>query len=233
MPPGSLILYKEPTLWERGRKYFLVGIGVIAIQALLLVGLLWQRARTRKAHVTLRESENRFWVMADTTPSLVWMCDEKGKVTYQNEQRRSFTGYAGATNSDSWAACVHPNEVPDVLETRSKALKDQEPFSKEYRLRRQDGKYRWVFDVAAPRVDGDGSFSGFIGSAVNVTDHRLAREALEKISGQLIDAQEKERTRLARELHDDVCQRLAMLSLKIERLTNRWGRAKAEYAKLQ
>lgn len=223
LPPGSVILYKEPTLWERGKKYFLIGIGVIAIQALWLIGLLWQRARTRKAQAILRESENRFRVMADTTPSLIWMCDEKGKVTYQNEQRRSFTGDAGASKSDAWVACVHPDDLPSVLEALSKALKDQKPFSREYRLRRQDGVYRWVFDVAAPRVDGGGSFSGFIGSAVDVTDQKLAREALEKISGQLIEAQEKERSRLARELHDDICQRLAMLSLKIEKVNKGWG----------
>jgi PAS domain S-box-containing protein len=223
LPPGSLILYKEPTLWEHGKKYFLIGIGVIAIQALWLIGLLWQRARTRKAQAVLRESENRFRVMADTTRSLIWMCDEKGKVTYQNEQRLSFTGYAGVSISDAWVACVHPDDLPDVLETLSKGLKDQNPFSKDYRLRRQDGKYRWVFDVAAPRVNGDGSFAGFIGSAADITDQKMAREALEKVSGQLIAAQERERSHLARELHDDICQRLAMLSLRIEKASKGWG----------
>jgi PAS domain S-box-containing protein len=223
LPPGSLVLYKEPSLWERGRKYFLLGIGVVAIQALLLIGLLWQRARTRKAQATLRESENRFRVMVDTTPSLVWMCDEKGQMTYLNEQLRTFTGLAGSSSSDAWAACIHPNDLAGVRDRLSTALKNKRPFSKEYRLRREDGAYRWVFDVAAPRIDGDGMFAGYIGSAVDVTDQKLAREALEKISGQLIDAQEKERSRLARELHDDICQRLAMLSLKIERVTTGRG----------
>jgi signal transduction histidine kinase len=63
-----------------------------------------------------------------------------------------------------------------------------------------------------------------------VTDQKLAREALEKVSGQLIDAQEKERRRLARELHDDVCQRLAMLSLKIEKVSKGWGRGQLSVA---
>jgi signal transduction histidine kinase len=58
---------------------------------------------------------------------------------------------------------------------------------------------------------------------VDVTDTKVAREALEKVSGQLIEGQEKERRRLARELHDDICQRLAMLSLKIEKVTRCWG----------
>ncbi len=66
-------------------------------------------------------------------------------------------------------------------------------------------------------VNGDGSFGGFIGSAIDTTDQKLAQQALEKISGQLIEAQEKERSRIARDLHDDICQRLALLSLEIER----------------
>lgn len=70
--------------------------------------------------------------------------------------------------------------------------------------------------MASPRVNGDGSFSGFIGSAIDVTDQKLAQEALEKGSGQLIEAQEKERSRIARDLHDDICQRLALLSMELE-----------------
>ncbi len=74
--------------------------------------------------------------------------------------------------------------------------------------------YRWMFDVASPRLNGDGSFAGFIGSAIDVTDQKLAQQAPEKVSGQLIEAQEKERSRIARELHDDICQRLALLSME-------------------
>jgi signal transduction histidine kinase len=73
-----------------------------------------------------------------------------------------------------------------------------------------------MLEVAAPRTDRNGKFSGFIGSAVDVTDKKLAQQALENVSGKLIEAQEAERSRIARELHDDICQRLAMLSLELE-----------------
>src|SRR6202043_2550351 len=67
-----------------------------------------------------------------------------------------------------------------------------------------------------PRINGDGTFAGFIGSGIDGTDQKLAQQALEKVSGQLIEAQEKERSRIARDLHDDICQRLALLSMELD-----------------
>jgi signal transduction histidine kinase len=109
-----------------------------------------------------------------------------------------------------------------VLSTKARALAKRVSFSKEYRLRRYDGVYRWMFDVASPRVNGDGSFAGFIGSAIDITDQKDAQDALENVSGRLIEAQEKERSRIARDLHDDICQRLALLSMELEQ-ANRSG----------
>jgi PAS domain S-box-containing protein len=218
LPPGSLILHREPTLWERDRRYFIPVIALIALQALLIIGLLWQRARKRKAEAGLRESEKRFRVMTDATPALVWMCDVNGKITYLNDRRVAFTGpNAEAGYGDTWITYVHPDDLNGMLETFYRALKKHQPFSKEYRLRRSDGVYRWMFDVVSPRVNGDGTFAGFIGSAIDMTDQKLAQQALEKVSGRLIEAQEKERSRIARELHDDICQRLALLSIELDR----------------
>lgn len=218
LPPGTLILNRELTLWERGRKYFIPAIALIALQAVLIIGLLWQRARKRKAEAVLRESEKRFRVMTDATPALVWMCDPDGKITYLNERRVPFTGPdPKAGHGDTWITYVHPDDLAGMLEALSQALRNHQPFTKEYRLRRSDGVYRWMFDVASPRVNGDGSFAGFIGSAIDMTDQKLAQQALEKVSGRLIEAQEKERSRIARELHDDICQRLALLSIELDR----------------
>jgi PAS domain S-box-containing protein len=218
LPPGSVVLYRPASLWERDRKYILPGIVLIVAQVLWLVGLLLQRARKRKAEAVLRESEERFRVMADTTPSLVWMCDSHGKISYLNERRVAFTSpNPNAGYSDTWSAYIHPDDLEKVMDTVSQSLRTQQAFSTEYRLRRSDGVYRWMFDVASPRVNGDGSFGGFIGSAIDTTDQKLAQQALERVSGQLIEAQEKERSRIARELHDDICQRLALLSMELDR----------------
>ncbi len=218
LPPGTVVEDRQPSFWERDRKYILVAIMVIAAQALLIAGLLLQRKRKRRAEAILRESEERFRVMADSIPSLVWMCDERGRVTYRNDRRLEFTGSTPeAGYGDNWIKFIHPDDLERVLQTLGEALKIKEPFSLEYRLLRSDGVYRWMFDVASPRINGDGSFGGFIGSAIDTTDQKLAQQALAKVSGQLIEAQEKERSRIARDLHDDICQRLALLSMEIGR----------------
>jgi PAS domain S-box-containing protein len=217
LPAGSLVLYREATLWELHKGLVIAAVLGIAIQAVWIIALLWQRKRAKKALATLSESEERFQRMADTAPALIWMSDKGGRVTYLNEKRLDFTGGtpdAGLANA--WTQYVHPDDLQNVHLANARALERGEGFSKEYRLRRRDGVYRWMLDIASPRTSGDGSFAGFIGSAIDVTEQKLACEALEKVGGRLIEAQERERSRIARELHDDICQRLALLSLELE-----------------
>lgn len=216
------VLYSLSNRWQaapRGSyvKYVVAGLVLIVVEALYIIRLLLQRKQHLKSDLRLRESEKRFRLMADSTPSLVWMCDKGGKVTYLNDRRILFTGRdLEAGLGDVWSAVIHPDDLQNVLAANSLALERQTEFSKEYRLRRRDGVYRWMLDIAAPRINGNGAFAGFIGSAVDITDQKLATEALEKIGGQLIEAQEEERSRIARELHDDICQRLALLSMELE-----------------
>jgi PAS domain S-box-containing protein len=217
LPPGSVILYRQPTVWEHYEKYIVAGLVLIVIQVLLITGLLLERARKRKAETVLRESEKRFRLMADSTPSLIWMCDKNAKITYLNERHRAFTGKgSGDGLGDSWKKYVHPDDLQKVEEATARAIETRQAFSKDYRLRRQDGTYRWMLDIASPRFNGDNSFTGFIGSAVDVTDQKLAQESLKRVSGKLIEVQDQERSRIARELHDDICQRLILLSIEIE-----------------
>jgi signal transduction histidine kinase len=88
-------------------------------------------------------------------------------------------------------------------------------FQMEQRLRRHDGEYRWTVSRGVPRYNADGSCVGYIGTAADVTERKLAEEALSSVSQKLIEAHEEERTRIARELHDDVNQRLGFLSVSL------------------
>lgn len=182
-----------------------------------MLGVVVDVTERRQAEQKLRESEKRFLLIAETAPVMIWMCDDEGKITYRNKQRTVFIGAASNGSADAWTACVHPDDLRRVQDALARCVTNRQPFSEEYRLRRYDGVYRWVLDIASPRMNADGAFAGFVGSTVDITDQKLARRALETVNGRLIEAQEKERTRIARELHDDICQRLALLSMEIER----------------
>jgi PAS domain S-box-containing protein len=217
LPSGSVILYRQPSLWEAYRKYILAALAVFLVQAFLIAALLWQRRSKQRAEAILRESEERFRTLAETTPALIWMCGADGKTTYLNSSRLAYTGSdASAGYGDTWMEYVHPDDLPGVKADFTAALNNHAPYSREYRIRRSDGAWRWVFNLASPRFNSDGTFGGFIGSVVDITDQKLAQQALRDLSGRLIEAQEDERRRIARELHDDICQRLAILSVQLD-----------------
>ena len=119
------------------------------------------------------------------------------------------------------AEVLHPDEAERCREIYEKAFEQREPFQMEHRLRRHDGEYRWVLTAGVPRYDVDGSFAGYIGTAVDITERKLAEEALSTVSQKLIEAHEEERARIARELHDDISQQLALVSVRLDYLRQR------------
>jgi PAS domain S-box-containing protein len=172
-----------------------------------------------QAEEAVRESEKRFRLVADTTPALIWMSDTDKLCTYFNKPWLDFTGRPMDSElGNGWAEGVHPEDLRKCLDTYAQAFDRRQKFKMEYRLRRHDGEYRWIFDIGVPRFNQERSFVGYIGSCVDVTDRKLAEEALSGVSRKLIEAQEQERTRIGRELHDDIGQRLAMLAVELQQL---------------
>jgi PAS domain S-box-containing protein len=165
----------------------------------------------------LRESEARFRLVADTAPVLIWMSGPDKLCTYFNKPWLDFTGQTFESQlGNGWADRVHPDDLNHCLATYNHCFDQRETFRMEYRLQRYDGEYRWMLDRGVPRCDLDGSFAGYIGSCIDVTENKLAETSIATVNRKLIEAQEKERTRIARELHDDINQRLALLAVEIE-----------------
>jgi PAS domain S-box-containing protein len=173
----------------------------------------------KRAEEALRESEERFRLVTNTAPVMIWMSGPDKLRNYFNQPWLEFTGrLLEAELGNGWAEGVHPEDFAACLDTYIKAFDRQENFRMEYRLRRNDGEYRWVFDIGVPRFNPDGTFAGYIGSCLDVTERKLAEDALSSVSRKLIEAHEEERTRIARELHDDINQRLALLEIELEEL---------------
>ena len=250
LPPGSTVLNRQPSLWESFGWYVIGGMTLILAETLLISGLLWQRTRRKAAETKLiiankqletdiadrklaeailRESEERFRLVANTAPVMIWMSGQDKLYTYFNQCWLEYTGRSlMAEIGTGWTEGVHPEDLEMCWRTYTTSFGRRESFQMQYRLRRHDSEFRWIFDQGVPRFNADDSFAGYIGSCVDVTEHRLAEEALSTLSQRLIEAQEEERTRIARELHDDINQRLAILAIKLEGLQHNLPSSKAE-----
>jgi PAS domain S-box-containing protein len=212
LPPGSIVINRQPTIWDSYKWYIIGGAVLMLAEALLIFGLVWLRARAKRAETQLRESEERFRLVANTAPVMIWTAGIDGKCNYFNKTWLDFTGRPlEAELGDGWAEGVYPNDSNRCLETYTEAFKRRESFEMEYRLRRKDGEYRWVLDHGVPRFNPDVTFAGYVGSCKDITDRKLAAESLATIGRRLIEAQEAERTWIGRELHDDINQRLALV----------------------
>jgi PAS domain S-box-containing protein len=185
-------------------------------QLQILGDIFYQAALRQRAEEAARESERRFVLVADSAPMLVWMAGTDKRCTYFNKGWLDFTGRPLEQElGDGWTTGVHPEDLARCMNMYSQAFDDRKDFKLEYRLRRHDGEYRWIMDCGAVRYTPDGSFCGYIGSCIDITDLKRSQQELEELSGRLIHAQEEERKRVARELHDNFGQRLTVLSMEL------------------
>jgi len=121
----------------------------------------------------LRESEERFRTMADSAPVLLWMSDIHEQCTFFNQSWLDFTGKTLEQElGDGWIAGIHPEDLQFAQDSYSNVRESRQDFQREYRLRRADGEYRWVLDKGTPRFLPDGSFAGYIGSVLDISDRR-------------------------------------------------------------
>jgi PAS domain S-box-containing protein len=149
---------------------------------------------------------------------MIWMGGTDKLCTYVNQPWLEFTGRPlEAELGNGWVEGVHKEDLKRTLETYFQAFDQRQSFEVEYRIRRNDGEYRWILDTGVPRFNTDGSFAGYIGSCLDITDRKLAEDALATVGRRLIEAHEEERTWIARELHDDIAQRIALLAVELER----------------
>jgi two-component system sensor kinase FixL len=155
-------------------KPFLIMCGI------LIEGLRNDRERWQVAE-SLRESDERFRIMADTAPVLIWMAGLDKGCTYFNRGWLEFTGRPLEKElGDGWAEGVHRDDIDRCLEIYTTAFDARQGFRMEYRLRRHDGDYRWFLDHGVPRFALEGNFLGYIGCCIDITDRKQAEGALEE-----------------------------------------------------
>ena len=216
LPPGSRVLFREPTLWEQGRKYFLTAIAVIVVESLLIFALFWQRARRRKAEIEFGESEQKFSKAFRRSPLAITIVSvSDGHYIDVNEAFEIQTGWKRdeviGHSPQEFNLCVNPEQPIAVM----KQLVDQGNVKNlEVRFRRKDGQIRTGLG-SAELIDVHGEPCA-LSVIADITERKQAEESMASFGRRLIEAQETERTRIARELHDDINQRVAMVAISLK-----------------
>jgi PAS domain S-box-containing protein len=125
-------------------------------------------------------SEQRFHQLADSAPVMIWTSGIDKLCTYFNAPWLAFTGRTIEQElGNGWAEGVHPADKQRCIDIYSSSFDARKPFSMDYRLRRFDGQYRWVLDNGIPFYTPDGTFTGYIGSCIDITERRQLEQQLQ------------------------------------------------------
>lgn|GEM_PF-3985535 len=138
------------------------------------------------AEERLRESEERFRIMADGLSTPIWVADASGERQYVNRAYREFFGIEEEqVRGGGWALLVHPDDRERYVEDSQQAIKQQRAFHTEARMRRGDGAWRVIEVVGAPRIASDGTFLGMVSSNNDVTERQEEFEEQARIASAL------------------------------------------------
>jgi PAS domain S-box-containing protein len=139
----------------------------------------------------LQESETRFSALADASPVMIWMTDPDNRSYYFNKAWLDFKGKSLEQETGAgWQKGLHPDDVK-AFNSITDLIKRKEKYTYEYRLLRGDGNYRTVFEVGNPRFLPDGSFAGYMGSCMDITETKIVKNELANQTKELLRSNEE------------------------------------------
>ncbi len=140
-----------------------------------LVRLIDISAR-KAAEQKINQVERKFRQLADSSPAMLWISSQNGKIIFYNQSWLDFRGINLIDEMDwGWKDSIHPDDYTKFIhEVYNPAIEKKTGYTTEYRLKRKDGEYRWILENTAPKFDFEGEFEGLFGSAIDITDRKAA-----------------------------------------------------------
>jgi diguanylate cyclase (GGDEF)-like protein/PAS domain S-box-containing protein len=123
--------------------------------------------------IPLIETDTDFKTVVEDAPVMLWLTNIDGKVVFTNSRWKKFVGSSmgSQVTGNTWLSALYPEDKDHCLRVFHEAFLSHQPFEMEYRLRRFDGQYRYIFDTGEPYIK-EGKFSGFIGSSTDITERK-------------------------------------------------------------
>jgi PAS domain S-box-containing protein len=143
------------------------------------IGTILDITEEKTQEQVLKDNIELFTTMADNVPVMIWMSGDDKFCDFFNKTWLEFTGRTLEQESnEGWLQNVHSDDLQKCIDNYNKSFNSQTGFYTEYRLKRHDGKYRWIADNSVPRYDADGSFAGFISACMDIDEQQKFREKI-------------------------------------------------------
>ena len=170
-----------------------VTVHAVEGRPVLLRGVMVDITERKRAEAALRNSEERFRMLADTAPMMVWASNADGQPEFINQRWIAFFGREiHDVSPDGWYEFLHPDDREAWAAVQRHAFETRQPFEVDARSRRADGEYRWVTTHGVPRFDASGALVGYIGTSIDITERRRAEETRQRLEAQLRQSQKME-----------------------------------------
>jgi signal transduction histidine kinase/ABC-type uncharacterized transport system substrate-binding protein len=215
LSPNSTVRFREPTLWEQYKWLIVAAAALCGVESILIVALLINRRSLRRARDDLQISEERMSLAAAAANLRFWDWDIPRDEAWASATDWSLALWDPATpmKFDQRLQAVHVDDRDLIRRAIQCAFRGDGDYRVEFRVPLPDSTIRWIAARGRVEFDGKGQPIRMRGVSIDITERRRAEEEARDLSGRLISAQEDEHARLARSLHDDITQRLALLAI--------------------
>jgi PAS domain S-box-containing protein len=179
---GSCAPYEKEYIRKDGSRVpILCGYALLEESEDEYVGFVLDLTEQKQTERELREREERFRILADSLPQLIWMTNELGENTYCNQRYLDYLDVTEAERANiQWLKLVYPDDLEHTLKIWNHSVETGEPYLNEFRLRRKDGMFRYFLARAVPFRNDAGQIERWIGSLTDTHEQKLAEDALRK-----------------------------------------------------